>query len=354
MLCCDGNLASAKKVPRGGEAPAKATPQQIEQFTQLQIFLDQANFGPGKIDGHDGAFTRKALTLYRKSKGQAEPAAGAKAPPDTSGLDLQSINPVFTQYQITKEDAATVGPLPHGPEAESKVKSLPYATLAEAIAEKFQCDQVLLKQLNKRKAEHLKVGDTVSVPNVKPFEISAVKSLKAGSEAASIVANEWDEASDQTASKPAEEKPDTKSAEAKASGSPALSVHVSTTESMLEVLAGDKTVAAFPVTVGSAQTASPIGDWKIRAIAKFPNFRYDKKMLKEGERSADFKMLPPGPNNPVGIMWIALNKKGIGIHGTDDPDSIGRSASHGCIRLANWDVVKVAELAKPGMAVKID
>ena len=138
--------------------------------------------------------------------------------------------------------------------------------------------------------------------------------------------------------------------------SPAASIalQISTKESMLEVRSGEKLIAAFPVTVGSQQTNSPIGKWTVKAIAKLPTFRYDPKMLKEGERSSNFHLLPPGPNNPVGILWIALNKKGIGIHGTNDPDSIGRSASHGCIRLSNWDVVKLAGLVKPGVAVSIE
>ena len=84
-----------------------------------------------------------------------------------------------------------------------------------------------------------------------------------------------------------------------------------------------------------------------------PFFRYDKEMLQHGERSGDFYVLPPGPRNPVGVMWIALNKKGIGIHGTDDPASIGRHVSHGCIRLANWDVVRLATKIKPGDNVSI-
>jgi lipoprotein-anchoring transpeptidase ErfK/SrfK len=132
-----------------------------------------------------------------------------------------------------------------------------------------------------------------------------------------------------------------------------VSLYVSTKENMLEVYAGAKLAAAFPVTIGSEQTASPIGDWKVKAIAKLPTFRWDRKMLEHGERGSHFHLLPPGPNNPVGVLWIALNKKGIGLHGTDDPDSIGRSASHGCVRLANWDIVKLAELVKPGVAVEI-
>ena len=115
----------------------------------------------------------------------------------------------------------------------------------------------------------------------------------------------------------------------------------------------EKLIAAYPVTIGSAHTESPIGEWKVRGIAKMPKFRYDKEMLEHGERSGNFYMLPPGPRNPVGVMWIALNKKGIGIHGTNDPGSIGRAASHGCIRLANWDVVRLATKIKAGDNVSI-
>lgn len=352
-------FAAAKS--KSKTAPAKPTQQQIEEYTRLQIFLDNANFGPGKIDGHDGTFTRKALALFRTSQGQPDEPAGAdpKAPPVTIGLDLQSIQPVFIEYEITKEDAATVGTLPSGPEAQSKVKALPYATLAEAIAEKFHCDIDFLKQLNKGKAEKLKAGDKVLVPNVNPFELAEVKTLKPGSEAANVAANDIDEPAEK-ASPPAPDELATKGKTAENAQatdepkSPELAVHVSVKGSMLEVRDGDKVVAAFPVTVGSSETKSPVGQWKVRAVAKFPNFRYDKKMLMEGERSSDFKMLPPGPNNPVGILWIALNKKGIGLHGTNDPDSIGRSASHGCIRLANWDVVRLAGMVKVGAAVTIE
>ena len=122
---------------------------------------------------------------------------------------------------------------------------------------------------------------------------------------------------------------------------------------MLGVFEAGKLIAAYPVTIGSAQTASPVGDWKVRGIAKLPTFRYDKEMLQHGQRSGNFYLLRPGPRNPVGVMWIALNKKGIGIHGADNPDSIGRAASHGCIRLANWDVVRLATKIKPGDSVSI-
>ncbi len=312
--------------------PAK---EQLVQNTRLQIFLDNANFGPGKIDGRGGEFTKKALLLYNRSNGQET----------TAKPDLSSVDPVFATYTITKEDRESVGRLPNGPAAQSKVKRLPYATLPEAIAEKFHCDQKFLKELNPGKAP-FQEGGQITVPNVKPFELSAVKSLEPGSETARVIGNDLGEES-------ATKTPEANAEVVKAPVT-TLTAHVSIKEEMLEVHAGDKVVAAFPITVGSTQTKSPVGHWNVRAVAKMPSFRYDLKMLNKGERSSHFHLLPPGPNNPVGVIWIALNKKGIGIHGTNDPDSIGRSASHGCIRLANWDIVKLAEMVKPGVAVVVE
>jgi len=327
--------------------PAKADHSQIEQNTRLQIFLDNANFGPGKIDGRQGEFTRKAVALYKLSEGQANGTPpNPNALIDTTGLELSGVVPVFTTYTVSTDDGANVGELPTGPVAQAKVKRLPYATLAEAVAEKFHCDLNFLKELNPKKTDKLKVGDSLTVPNVKPFEVSAVKGIRSGSQAPALIANELGE--EQAA------QTDSSADKSTAPNEPGISLHISVKDEMLEVSANGKVVASFPVTVGSQQTASPIGHWKVQAIAKLPNFRYDPKMLKEGERSSNFHMLPPGPNNPVGVIWIALNKKGIGIHGTNDPDSIGRSASHGCIRLANWDIVKLAEMVKPGVAVTVE
>lgn len=326
-----------------GAASKKPSHKQMEENTRLQIFLDNANFGPGKIDGQQGEFTRKAVALFKQSKGQTNSVRQKTKPAiDTTGLDFRSVEPVFISYTVTADDVANVGELPSGPEAQSKVKRLPYASVAETLAEKFHSDPGFLKELNPKKMEKLKAGDQVTVPNVKPFELSEVKKLQPGSEAAALVANELGE------------DPSTTTAAAATGDDLAISIRVSVKDEMLEVHAGDKVVAAFPVTVGSNQTVSPIGKWKVAGIAKMPNFRYDEKMLKEGERSANFHLLPPGPNNPVGVVWIALNKKGIGMHGTNDPDSIGRSASHGCIRLANWDIVKLAEMVKRGTNVEVE
>ncbi len=377
-------LASPAAAKRHGKSHGTASPSahkrseaEIEAATRLQVFLDRANFSPGKIDGHYNDVTLKALALYRQGqagiqsheptgqqdqgttdKSQTPEVSEAKGPkpkrspsrqaevaPDLSGIDLASVNPVFIQYTVTDADTKNIGPVPRGESAavaaaKSKLPALPYRDVGQEIAEKFHVDQKFLEELNPGKnGAALKAGDQIKVPNVEPFDLEAVKDLKPGSELVADAANEMpDEA-------------DTASPAGDAAGSVRIKVDVKT--NMLGVFEGDKIVAAYPVTVGSGQIPTPVGEWKVRGVAKFPTFRYDEKMLKHGERGKDFYILKPGPNNPVGVIWIALNKRGIGIHGTDEPDDIGKAASHGCIRLANWDIVRLAGRVKAGVLVEV-
>ena len=331
------------------------SPAQIEAAARLQIFLDRSNFSPGKIDGRYNEFTWKALALYRQSRGEQPrlppPDAKTNVAPDISGLDLASVKPVFITYSVTPADLQNVGKLPASSKEQAKLKALLYRNSADAIAEKFHCDIHFLEQLNPSKTKSIKPGDQLRVPSVEPFELGEVKDIKPGSEINAPAANELPDEPDKT---PAEHQPSSQNPSAAPPSPPSTSsVKVDTKTNMLGVFEADKLIAAYPVTIGSAQTASPIGDWKVKGIARWPRFRYDEKMLKQGERSGHFYMLPPGPRSPVGVLWIALNKKGIGIHGTASPDSIGKSVSHGCIRLANWDVVRLAERVKFGTAVSI-
>ena len=133
-----------------------------------------------------------------------------------------------------------------------------------------------------------------------------------------------------------------------------LVFHVNTKESYLEVRDGERLVACFPITPGSTAIPTPKGNWKVVAKTLLPSFRWDKSVLLYGKRSKDAYELPPGPNNPVGITWIALDRPGIGMHGTASPDTIGRSASHGCIRLSNWDAFKVYGMVARGTQVVIE
>ena len=327
----------------------KRDPAQIEAATRLQIFLDRANFSPGALNGHYGEFTIKALALYRQSRGEQPPAPPARpdTAPDISGLDLASFGPAFILYTVADADLQNIGPLPSAKAAQAKLKFLPYRDAAEALAAKFHCDVHFLEQLNPGKTKTIKAGDQLKVPNVEPFELAAVKDLKPGSEIGSAAANDLpDETSAENDKPVAKEEP-------AGAGVPAASVKIDTKTNMLGVFEADKLVAAYPVTIGSAQTALPIGEWKVQRITKLPRFRWDEEMLKHGQRSGKFYMLPPGSNSPVGVIWIALNKKGIGIHGTNEPETIGRSVSHGCVRLTNWDVVRLAQKVKSGTPVSI-
>ena len=343
-----GSILPAAGRKRSSQAPPPSKAD-VEGATRLQVFLDRANFSPGKIDGRYNDLTQRALALYRESS-EEQP----QIPPpqhktksnvalDVTGLDLASVEPVLIAYTVTDADLQSVGPLPSKVAEQAKLKFLPYHDAADAIAEKFHSDVHFLEQLNPSRMKAIKPGDQIMVPNVEPFDLASVKSTKPGSEISSQAANEMEDQPGTQTPNPGE-----------SAGAPGnVAINIDTKMNILEVREGEKLVAAYPVTVGSAHTASPIGEWKVRRITKMPTFRWDKEMLKHGKRSGNFYLLRPGPRNPAGVMWIALNKKGIGIHGTNDPASIGHGASHGCIRLANWDVVRLATKIKPGDNVSI-
>jgi lipoprotein-anchoring transpeptidase ErfK/SrfK len=117
---------------------------------------------------------------------------------------------------------------------------------------------------------------------------------------------------------------------------------------------GDTLLASYPITPGSAQLPAPAGSWKILGIATLPWYRHDDGVLYHGVRTANFCNIPAGPSNPVGVLWCGLNRPGIGVHGTNQPFTIGRAASHGCIRLANWDAIRLSAMITEGMTVIID
>ncbi len=307
-------LTSAKQ-----QAPSSAPPAQNvypvalpnyneEEATRLQIFLDNADFGPGKIDGRMGEFFRKALISYKH----------AHAMPKTGAVDswlLDQVPVTYTTYAIKEDDLKFIGPIATEHAEQAKLKYMPYTSLLEFVAERFHSAETYIQKLNPGKNwEKLQVGEVLKVPNVLPFEVE-------------------------------------KLSEKKVPANPAFKtrkLYVDTKERLLEVFDNDQLVCEFPITPGSTTLPAPIGTWKIVGIVMMPWFRYDEGMLEHGVRTEDFYNLPPGPNNLVGILWIGLNKTGIGIHGTNNPETIGRAASHGCIRLANWDAARIKDLVSEG------
>jgi len=284
-----------------------------ETSTRLQIFLDNNDFGPGKIDGKMGEFFRKALVSYKHAHGMRE----------TGSVDrwlLDQVPIAFTTYTIKGDDLAYVGELPNDHESQAKLKFLPYTSLLEFVAERFHSAEDYIRKLNPGvDCDHLEPGDELKVPNVLPFEVEKVVEAQL------------------------KEKPQFKTRK----------VYVDTKERLLEVFDNNQLVCVFPITPGSTTLPAPVGTWHIVGITTWPWFRYDEGMLNYGVRTETFFNLPPGPNNLVGVAWMGLNRPGIGLHGTNNPETIGRAASHGCIRLANWDAVRVKELVSVGNTVII-
>lgn len=316
LLAALGLTAFAEEEP----PIAKAAPvAERDVTTQLQIFLDQQLFGPGKIDGTPGEFLGKALKRYQRAHGL----------PETGVLDenipLDSVFPVYTTYTIKPEDLQFVGDLPSKPVEQAKKKMLLYPSLLEFVTERYHCAPSLIAKLNPGlKLNGLKPGDTVRVPNVEPFVIESLP--KQGF---------------------LPEIPEFKH----------RVININRREKLLDVMEGDKLLATVPITpgvVGGGAKETPAGAWKIVGIATQPTFRWDKGVLDHGKRTETAYLLPPGPRNPVGVLWIGLNKPGIGIHGTNMPQTIGRAQSHGCMRVANWDVVRLSKLITKGMVVNIE
>lgn len=284
-----------------------------ETSVKLQIFLDNNDFGPGKIDGRMGEFFGKALIHYKKAHGMF--ATGA-----VDSWLLEQVPETYTNFTIPPEAESFVGATASKPSEQSKLKKLLYGSLLEFVAERYHSAEDFLKKINPgMKLENLKVGDTVKVPNVLPFKIEDLK-------------------------------------EGFAQTNPAFAnrkIYIDTKDRFLLIYDDKQLVAEFPITPGSSTLPAPMGLWKILGIATLPVFRHDEGVLQHGEKSSVFYNLPPGPNNPVGILWMGLNKPHVGIHGTNNPETIGRAGSHGCIRTANWDAARVKELVTVGNAVSI-
>ncbi|MCH1502672.1 MAG: L,D-transpeptidase [Verrucomicrobiales bacterium] len=291
-----------------------AKPPDTTEITRLQVFLDNHHFSPGSIDGQYGTFTKRALAYYNTQQ-QRKPSDWRTA----HSLSEQQVPIAFVTHQITPEDQRWIGTVPKDLGNQAKLRALPYTSLVEYVAERYHADQRFLQRLNPQlDLDLLKSGDLVVVPNVKHvFRIEAMprsKRYRAHAKRVDCYA------------------------------------FINTKQRMAGLYRGTKLVAAFPITHGRAQFV-PRGDWKIQTMLTTPSFRWDERMLKEGQRSESFHLLPPGPNNPVGILWAGINKPGIGLHGTNSPETIGRAYSAGCIRFANWDAIRLPKFLCPGSAV---
>jgi len=306
--------AKAQKKKPVATRPAPPSPDVLPE----QVMLDRAGFSPGAIDGRPGRNTDKAMAEFKTSGGNPAPA------PDAT-----------VQYTITAEDAA--GPydpqLPTDMMAMSKVPALTYRTPLEALAERFHATPQLLQRLNP--AARFEANEVIVVPNVTPM-VLPVERIKADP------AQRGTAPAARGAAAPAAErvvKPD-------------VVVTVSKSASALWVKDdGGRVVFYAPVTTGSEHDPLPIGEWKVNGTQFNPTFRYNPDLFWDADPAHAKAVIPAGPNNPVGVVWIDLSKEHYGFHGTPEPSTIGRAESHGCVRLTNWDALRLAGLVKPGTRV---
>jgi len=279
---------------------------------QWQIRLDQQGFSPGEIDGTLGASTRRALTAFQEAHGIAP-----NGQPDCAVwgvLDAGGEKPTLMPYKIAADDVKGpfIGRMPASMEAAAKLPRLQYATRIEALSEQFHAAPALLRRLNPR--ARFSAGERITVPAVTPFDEGAKPQHNAAA--------------------------------------PIVSVTVSRDESALRVTAADGTLVFFaPVSSGSTHDPLPTGTWKVTAVTWHPVFHYNPDLFWDANPKDDAVAIKPGPNNPVGVVWIALDLEHYGVHGTPEPSKIGAAASHGCVRLTNWDAARVAALVQPGTPV---
>ena len=330
MVVALGQAASS--TPKIASHGSKPTPSPTietappEDALQLQVALDRAGFSPGVIDGRMGSNTRKALDLLARS---------GKRPIDVAAT---------TTYRITAADAA--GPFIDGlPDDIMETAQLPavgYTSLLEEIAERFHSTPALLQQLNRGVA--FAADQEIQVPNVEPMVLPISTALTADSR------HGMNRQPGTSAAAP--QPTGTSGTETDTGQNPDVVVTVSKHSSSLTVADPDGRVVFYaPVTTGSEHDPLPIGEWKVTAIQFNPRFHYNPELFWDADPSHTKATVQPGPNSPVGVVWINLSKDHYGLHGTPEPSTIGRTQSHGCVRLTNWDALRVAALVKPGTPV---
>ena len=293
------------------------TKKQLDSKLEAQIWLDRIGFSPGEIDGTIGKNTVKALNVFQEAKGI--PVTSNTV--DKATLDAlreEGVQPITT-YKITEADAK--GPfaekIPQDYMEMAKLKTLPYTSLLEALSERFHSSPAIMKKLNP-KAEFA-AGTEIQVPNVLPAKNTEPKKVQQVS-----------------GKKPAGTN----------------TIVLSKEKQQLVVKDADgKTIFFAPITAGSDQYPYPLGAWKVKGVAKNPPFEYSPELFKDAKPEHKKATIPPGPNNPVGTVWIDISAPHYGLHGTPEPGKIGYSESHGCIRLTNWDVERLASLVQVGVPV---
>jgi len=318
------------------EQPVAKIPTDRDEAVRLQIFLDQKRFGPGFIDGKPGMFTKLAIVNYNTSLGRKEE-------------DLQ----LLEEYpkEVTQAYATAIIPKIVGDYVDSSLptkrslqagrRSMPYRSVTEFMAERYHTSEDLLIEINGGKVmRNAKARTAIKVPNIEPFKIENLKVGKSHKHEETLSARHLVIDTD------------VKQVYIYQLVMPTVPSDREVEQGVKVTVAKPVLIASFPITPGKTRFI-PKGFWNLKNSVELPEWRYDKKLLETGVRGKEYLTIPPGPNNPVGIIWNGLTKSGIGIHGTNNPRTIGRARSAGCIRLANWDAARIPLLVRPGAVVVI-
>ena len=299
--------------PHPHRAPARHTASTCTDPLSYQVRLDRAGFSPGEIDATLGPNLRRAISAFQTSVNI--PATGRPDCRTSEALAGREGGDVLTDYAVTDADVNGnyLGePLPPDLEEQAQFTALSYASISEALAERFHTSPRLLSRLNP--GRRFEAGVTWKVPAVTPFDPSIKPSAVATTDE--------------------------------------VSIEVSRHDSTLRAVRADGTLAFFaPVSSGSDHDPLPIGTWKVTGTAWMPPFHYNPELFWDAEPDDPKATLPPGPNNPVGVVWIDINVPHYGMHGTPSPNLVGHAQSHGCVRLTNWDAARLASLVRPGTRV---
>jgi len=303
----------------------------VTDVTAGQVMLDRLGFSSGEIDGRMGTNVRNAISAFQNAQGipmtgQLDAATWQRLTEQSGGV------PPLVTYVMTDLDLA--GPftpdIPKDLMEQSTLTALSYRDPLEAVAEKFHASPMLMRGLNPRSTFE-RAGEQVTVPNVMVTEAPpAPEPAPAGGRGRGRG----------------------RGAPIGTSGQPMVTIYVTKATSALTIEDDSgRVIFHAPVTSGSEHDPLPIGMWKVRGVQRNPTFMYNPDLFWDANPAHSKATIPPGPNNPVGVAWIDITKEHYGIHGTPEPANIGHAESHGCVRLTNWDVQRVATWARPGTPV---
>ena len=340
LIAVAGAVAAAAAAPEPQKAVSNhwvppgtpGSPIKGELF-HAQVLLDAAGFSPGAIDGKDGSSFKEALRGFQAANG-AEPTGKLDGPTRAALLKIGKVSTVYIKLGPDDVKSTYVYPLPSDPEKQFKYKFLGYRNMLEKVAERYHTTPATVVALNGPE-KLIGPGQTLRLPNVVPSSRDYSGSDDKGAYLMNLLNVDGHQPRGSY-------------------------IVVDKSEGVLKVLGGPvpdegevpsygQVLAQFPVTIGSEHDPLPIGRWKVQTFSFLPPFHYQPNLFWDAKDTAKEHMLAPGPNGPVGVAWLDLTKEHYGIHGTPNPEKIGKTESHGCLRLTNWDVVRLARIMmKPG------